>query len=146
MRDKSKTEHSYKYLPQQEAMTKFCLHFSAHLIHNFPFCIDLCCFLCYSDSSVICQPFHQTRPLIQRASFSCLPVLRRQVVGSLGLFQICQSNTLQNNQKASYLSTVRDNSPEARAPLAFTVLPVLTCGSVGHGETWLSSATLLLHL
>lgn len=146
MRDKRKTERSHKYLLQQEAVTDFCLYSSAHLIHNFPFCIDLCRFLCYSDSPVICQPSHQTRALIQRASFSCLPVLRRQVVGPLGLFQICQSHTLQDNQTASYLSTVGDDSPKARAPLAFTVLPVLTCGSVWHGETWLSSETLPLHL
>lgn len=89
---------------------------SAHLVHNFLFFIDLVRVLCYLGPSVISQAFHHTTALFWRGSFFCVPVWRRQVVGPLGLFQLCQSHTLQDNHvAASHQLRVRGESAIAGA-------------------------------
>lgn len=137
----------HKHPPEARKLELTPVYISlADLIQFAPFRTDLACFcgLCQADpaSPVICQASPHTWPLIQGASVLRPSVLRRQAVGLPGLFQICQSHTLQDIHTAS---AVKHNPVTAGPLYAFCSLPVSTCGFVWRDETSLSSETPLRH-
>lgn len=117
----------------------------SHLIHVAGYCLGVSGFsnLCqWTLDCLLREAFPLTGPVKLRGSVLQRSVLsRRQVLRLLSFSEVWQSHPLQDIQTSS-VTTVAYHTEASGTTVVGCHLPVSTCGSVWHDETWLSSEIL----